>query len=87
METYSCELDGEQGKEVLLKLSDLLAESCRYLVFKQIKPRGTKREWNYEELSKIALSREDNRRVWLGMYLSQCEESPQVERLRQLIKH
>ena len=252
VETYSCELDGEQGKEVLLKLSDLLAESCRYLVFKQIKRRGTKPEWrllghidhgfgrykmpehyivsgntyrnwlavkvqegsgsgfaeyhdrlfqvdstglkeilrfpsegrlstccsyptrdftaqiikgeiknnvtsvelefavsysaypggqdgqlwkkrqkaiyrsdpssprlvldttksnlsedeinaiygsdgglsnedfikyNYEELSKIALSREDNRRVWLGMYLSQCEESPQVERLRQLIKH
>lgn len=44
-------------------------------------------KYNYEELSKIALSREDNRKVWLGMYLSQCEESPQVERLRQLIKH
>lgn len=45
VETYSCELDGEPGKEVLLKVSDLVAESCRYLVFKQVKIRESRPEW------------------------------------------
>jgi hypothetical protein len=45
VETYSCDLDEEPGKEVLLKVSDLLAESCRYLIFKQLKQSNGKPEW------------------------------------------
>jgi len=45
VDTYSCDLDGEPGKDVLLKVSDPLAESWRYLVFRQIKIRGSKPEW------------------------------------------
>lgn len=45
VETYSSDLDEEPGKEVLLKVSDLLAESCRYLIFKQLKQSNGKPEW------------------------------------------
>jgi hypothetical protein len=37
IETFALELDGEPGREVLLKISDLLAQSCRYLLFKQMR--------------------------------------------------
>lgn len=45
VETFSCDLDAGPGKDVLLKVSDLLSESCRYLLFKNITVAGDKREW------------------------------------------
>jgi hypothetical protein len=45
VETYAYELDGEPGREILLKVSFFLEQSCRYLLFKQLKNRGGKSEW------------------------------------------
>ncbi|HXG94798.1 MAG TPA: hypothetical protein VNN73_20840 [Blastocatellia bacterium] len=45
VETYAYDLDAEPGREVLLKVSDLLAESCRYLLFKRLKNPGSKQDW------------------------------------------
>ncbi|MFN2596191.1 MAG: hypothetical protein ABR563_03275 [Pyrinomonadaceae bacterium] len=44
-ELFEYELDGETGKEVLLRIADNLQEACRYLVFKRYADRPANDGW------------------------------------------
>lgn len=45
VKTYTDELDGEPGNEVLLRVSDKSSEECRYVLFKPLKHRAGKPRW------------------------------------------
>lgn len=45
VKTYTDELDGEPGNEVLLRVSNNSSQECRYVLFKPLKRRAGKPRW------------------------------------------